>query len=72
VDVWWNLGQPIPLPDGSCRYIFQEHVLEHFVLPRGLLLLNECHRLLGPGGVYRVPRFRSWTKTDYETCKEHC
>jgi predicted SAM-dependent methyltransferase len=54
VDVWWNLGWPIPLPDGSCRYIFHEHVLEHFELWRGLDLLRECHRLLQPGGVLRV------------------
>ena len=54
VDVWWNLGQPVPLPGGSCRYIFHEHVLEHFELSRALFLLRECHRLLQPGGVLRV------------------
>ena len=53
-NVWWNLGSPIPLPDSSCRYIFHEHVLEHFELSRGLNLLQECYRLLEPGGVLRV------------------
>jgi len=54
VDVWWNLGQPIPLADGSCRFIFHEHVLEHFEITRGVNLVKECHRLLQLGGVLRV------------------
>ncbi len=54
VDVSWNLGQPIPLADESCSFIFHEHVLEHFELERGLALLKECHRLLKKGGVLRV------------------
>ncbi len=54
VDLWWNLGLPLPLPDASCRFIFHEHVLEHFELSRGLELLRECRRLLAPGGLLRV------------------
>lgn len=54
VDLWWNIGWPVPLKDDSCQYIFHEHVLEHFELRRGLELLRECHRLLRPGGILRV------------------
>lgn len=53
-DVWWNLGQKIPLGNESCQYIFHEHVLEHFPMDRALDLLRECYRLLQPGGVLRV------------------
>src|SRR5262249_10215856 len=53
-DLAWNLRRPLPFPDGSVDAIFHEHVLEHFPADHGLLLLEECHRLLRPGGVLRV------------------
>jgi predicted SAM-dependent methyltransferase len=53
-DVLWNLANPIPLADSCCKYIFHEHVLEHFDVESGARLLEECNRLLMPGGVLRV------------------
>ncbi len=54
VDVYWNLTDPFPLPDGCCSRIFHEHVLEHLPVEKGVALLTECRRLLMPGGVMRI------------------
>jgi len=54
VDLKWNLSLPVPLNDNSCRFIFHEHVLEHFELERGEQLLRECYRLLADEGVLRI------------------
>lgn len=54
VDVYWNLTEPFPLPDGCCSRIYHEHVLEHLPVDQGVALLAECRRLLMPGGVMRV------------------
>lgn len=53
-DVHWDLTHPIPLPDGSCRLIYSEHVFEHFPPEQGAALLADCHRLLMPGGIIRI------------------
>ncbi|OLF16303.1 methyltransferase domain-containing protein [Actinophytocola xanthii] len=52
VNVLADLGQGIPLRDGSVDRVFAVHVLEHLVdfLP----LVDECHRVLRPGGVLHV------------------
>jgi predicted SAM-dependent methyltransferase len=34
--------------------VFTEHVLEHFNREEGLALLNECRRVLTPGGFIRI------------------
>jgi predicted SAM-dependent methyltransferase len=49
VDLVWDLEQvPLPLGDACCEEIRCSHVLEHV---RNLIpLLNECQRLLVPGG----------------------
>jgi predicted SAM-dependent methyltransferase len=54
VDLAWNLLRPLPFPDASAEAVFHEHVLEHFSFEHGLRLLDECFRLLRPGGVLRV------------------
>ncbi len=53
-DVIWDLRRPLPLPDGSVRAVFLEHVLEHLPAPVGLAALDQAHRLMEPGGVLRV------------------
>jgi SAM-dependent methyltransferase len=53
VDLTWDLEQsPIPLPDGCADEIVCSHVLEHIhnLIP----LLNDCHRLLAPGGRFQA------------------
>jgi len=50
----------LPFPDGSIRSIISHHCLEH--IDGGFLhLMDECYRVLEPGGVFRiiVPLFPS-------------
>jgi len=50
-----DLRRKWPLPEGSAKYIFSEHVFEHFAYPDEIgHVLRECHRILKPGGVLRV------------------
>lgn len=47
-----DVSQPLPFAAGSIDAVFAVHVLEHLVdfLP----LVDECHRVLRPGGVLHV------------------
>ena len=40
----------------ECRfdYVFSEHLIEHFSLSMGLAMLEECFRVLKPGGKIRI------------------
>jgi predicted SAM-dependent methyltransferase len=53
-DLHWDLRRRLPFPDGAARAVLLEHVLEHFTLEAGLEMLEECRRLLEPGGIVRV------------------
>lgn len=49
-----DLRRPVPLADGSVARILSEHFLEHLE-PEALPgVLSECHRLLAPGGLFRL------------------
>ncbi|MFC4852840.1 methyltransferase domain-containing protein [Actinophytocola glycyrrhizae] len=52
VDVVADLRNGIPMPDRSVDRVFAVHVLEHLIdfLP----LVDECHRVLRPGGLLHV------------------
>lgn len=54
IDLCWDLGRGIPVPDESCGAIHSEHMLEHLNVEQGLTFLRECHRVLAPGGVLRI------------------
>jgi len=54
VDVAWDLGRPLPFPDGSMTQVFTEHVIEHLPYETALVVLQEAHRVLEPGGRLRV------------------
>jgi SAM-dependent methyltransferase len=47
-----DVSRPLPFRDGAVDRIFAVHVLEHLIdfLP----LVDECHRVLRPGGVLHV------------------
>lgn len=54
---------PWPTPDQTVTHIVASHVMEH--IPAGaprLTVMNECHRVLAPGGVLHiiVPLVGSW------------
>lgn len=52
VDAVADLSRSLPLADDSVDVLFAVHILEHLIdfLP----LLDECHRVLRPGGVLHV------------------
>src|SRR4029077_17458324 len=54
VDLPWDLRNQLPFADGSAEAVFHEHLLEHLPLNAVLTLLQECRRLLRPGGIIRV------------------
>ncbi len=54
-DIVCDLRRRWPLPAASAKYIFSEHVFEHFAYPDEIgHVLKECYRILRPGGVLRV------------------
>lgn len=54
-DLTVSVTDGLPLPDGSVRYVFASHMLEHLYYPQQTLgFLAECHRVLATGGVLRL------------------
>lgn len=59
-DLCLDLAQPLPFPDGCVRKIYSSHLLEHFKHDVLNNFLNECKRVLEPGGTFSaaVPNAR--------------
>lgn len=49
-----NLLEGIPYPDESADVVYHSHLLEHLTKPDAYLFMQECFRVLKPGGVIRV------------------
>ena len=43
-----------PFADGTFHFIYTEHMIEHISLVDAGAMLNECFRVLAPGGVIRI------------------
>ncbi len=54
LDFMWDLRKPLPLPENSVDFIYNEHFLEHLTADEGGGLLKECMRMLKPNGVLRI------------------
>jgi predicted SAM-dependent methyltransferase len=54
VDVAWNLARALPFESSSVAAIFHEHLIEHLPLDAGDSFMQECYRVLRPGGILRV------------------
>lgn len=56
-----DLRRGLPFPDGYAAAVYGSHVLEHLYLADAERLLEECFRVLRPGGVARfvVPDLRA-------------
>lgn len=54
VEVAWDLAYGVPFDDATVDAVFHEHLLEHIPLEAGLGLMDECFRVLKPGGILRV------------------
>jgi|SRR6185369_1918754 len=58
-------GAHMPMfADGSAEMIVLHHVLEHFGCGESAVMLQECHRILAPGGslIVCVPEMRELAK----------
>ena len=54
LDIIMDLRDPLPFPDNSVDYLYNEHFLEHLSLNEGLAAIREFFRVLKPGGVMRI------------------
>ena len=54
VDLVWDLRVRLPIQDNAAKVIYSEHVLEHLYKHDAIKLLNECIRILEPGGMLRM------------------
>jgi SAM-dependent methyltransferase len=50
----YDLSKGIPLPEGSCDVVYHSNLLEHLRRPHARRLIEECFRVLKPGGTLRV------------------
>jgi predicted SAM-dependent methyltransferase len=50
----YNLTKGIPQPDNTFDIVYHSHVLEHFSKTQSKSFLQECHRVLKPGGTLRI------------------
>ncbi len=48
-----DLLTSLPFADGQFSFVYGSHVLEHFTKADAVRVLNECQRILVPGGVIR-------------------
>lgn len=72
-----NAGKPYPFMDETFEYIFSEHLFEHLSMEEGLTMLQECFRVLKPGGHLRLTTpdldflIRLYERPDEECHKEY-
>lgn len=50
----FDLRRPLPFATGSVDHIYTEHFIEHVHKEGAAVLLQECARILRPGGVLRI------------------
>jgi predicted SAM-dependent methyltransferase len=49
-----DINKGLPFENGSIDAVYHAHVLEHFSKHDGAQLIQECYRVLKPGGILRV------------------
>lgn len=49
-----DVTKPFPFGNNVFNYIFCEHMIEHITYNEGLKMLQECRRVLKPGGKIRI------------------
>lgn len=54
LDLNWDLRHPLPFPENSVDYIFNEHFIEHLTVEEGQAAIKDLMRVLKPGGVMRI------------------
>ena len=53
-DFCWDLQKGIPFPPESVEAIYSSHFLEHLSYSNIQALLDECMRVLAPGGIFSI------------------
>jgi len=53
-DIYLNGYDKMPFKNDTFDYIYSEHTLEHLKITKVKFFLEECLRVLKPGGVFRV------------------
>ena len=52
--IYLDATQVYPFADGTFQYIFSEHMIQALPWEGGIAMLNECYRVLAPGGKLRI------------------
>lgn len=52
--IFLDASKPFPFQNSLFSYIYCEHLIEHLKYKEGLSMLNECYRVLKPGGRIRI------------------
>lgn len=53
-DIFWDLRKGLPFPDESITKIYSSHFFEHLSFKESQQLLDECRRVLVPGGTFSI------------------
>ena len=53
-DIFWDLRKGIPFPNESVSKIYSSHFFEHLTFKEGQIFLDECLRVLIPGGTFSI------------------
>ena len=53
-DICWDLRNGIPFPDETVSHIYSSHFFEHLSFKQGQRFLDECLRVLRPGGKFSI------------------
>jgi predicted SAM-dependent methyltransferase len=53
-DIIWDLRNRIPFPDESVSILYSSHFFEHLSFKQGQRFLDECLRVLRPGGKFSI------------------
>ena len=54
LDFMWDLKKPLPLPENSVDFIYNEHFLEHLTVDDGGGLIKNLMKILKPNAVLRI------------------
>ena len=52
--IYLDACRRFPFQDNTFSYVFSEHMIEHVPYQDGRNMLNECHRVMAPGGRIRI------------------
>ena len=53
-DIYWDLRKGLPFPDQSISKIYSSHFFEHLSFKEGQKFLDDCLRVLFPGGTFSI------------------